>query len=189
MVQITKAAINDKAVKKAKNARVLEYKRTARKGDSGLEEQSRDVSESATKQKYAILMTAIYFRSAQKKDHSWIEAKKDDLIKRAAEAGYFNTSVYIDNGVNGRKMDECPEFRKLLGDIEAKKVRTVLIESFKDLGRDIFKSKKWLNETAQKGVAVKIMDGFITINEPSILDIISEKAITAMKNAKINRML
>lgn len=60
------------------------------------------------------------------------------LQKYAEENGFRNTEFYIDDGFSGTTFDR-PDFNRMINDIEAGKVETVIIKDMSRFGRDYLK--------------------------------------------------
>ena len=70
--------------------------------------------------------------------HRLEEAQARDRVKERKarkEYGLSNTKVYIDDGITGTKFDR-PGFQKMIDDIEAGYISTVMVKDLSRLGRD-----------------------------------------------------
>ena len=85
-------------------------------------------------------ITALYCRLSREddkveKESNSISVQKKLLTQKAKEYGLGNTKVYVDDGVTGTKFDR-PGFQKMLDDIDAGYVTTVMVKDLSRLGRD-----------------------------------------------------
>lgn len=87
-------------------------------------------------------ITALYGRLSRddelQGDSNSIRNQKAILEKYAKEHGYSNIRFYIDDGYSGTNFNR-PGFQELLKDIDAGKVRTVIVKDMSRLGRDYLK--------------------------------------------------
>lgn len=92
---------------------------------------------------YAVLseeeITALYCRLSQddkmKGDSNSIVNQKRILQKYALEHGYTNIRFYIDDGISGTTFNR-PDFQQMIADVEAGKVKRVIIKDMSRFGRD-----------------------------------------------------
>jgi len=84
-------------------------------------------------------ITALYCRLSQddklEGDSNSIINQKKILQKYALEHGYTNIRFYLDDGVSGTTFNR-PGFQQMIGDIEAGKVKRVIIKDMSRFGRD-----------------------------------------------------
>jgi len=74
----------------------------------------------------------------QENDSNSIVNQKKILSKYATENGFNNPKFYIDDGVSGTTFDR-PGMNQLIEDVEAGRVKTVIIKDMSRFGRDYLK--------------------------------------------------
>ena len=87
-------------------------------------------------------ITALYARLSQEDaldgDSNSIVNQKAVLSKYAADNGFSNPTFFIDDGVSGVTFDR-PNFNRMIAEIEAGNVATVIVKDMSRLGRDYLK--------------------------------------------------
>ncbi|GFI44406.1 hypothetical protein IMSAGC018_02087 [Lachnospiraceae bacterium] len=87
-------------------------------------------------------ITALYARLSQEDtlegDSNSIVNQKAVLSKYAADNGFSNPVFFIDDGVSGVTFDR-PNFNRMIAEIEAGNVATVIVKDMSRLGRDYLK--------------------------------------------------
>ena len=87
-------------------------------------------------------ITALYARLSQEDaldgDSNSIVNQKAVLSKYAADNGFSNPTFFIDDGVSGVTFDR-PNFNRMIAEIEAGNVSTVIVKDMSRLGRDYLK--------------------------------------------------
>ena len=87
-------------------------------------------------------ITALYARLSQEDaldgDSNSIVNQKAVLSKYAADNGFTNPVFFIDDGVSGVTFDR-PNFNRMIAEIEAGNVATVIVKDMSRLGRDYLK--------------------------------------------------
>ena len=87
-------------------------------------------------------ITALYARLSQEDtlegDSNSIVNQKAVLSKYAADNGFSNPVFFIDDGVSGVTFDR-PQFNRMVAEIEAGNVATVIVKDMSRLGRDYLK--------------------------------------------------
>ncbi len=87
-------------------------------------------------------ITALYARLSQEDaldgDSNSIVNQKAVLSKYAADNGFSNPVFFIDDGVSGVTFDR-PDFNRMIAEIEAGNVATVIVKDMSRLGRDYLK--------------------------------------------------
>ena len=87
-------------------------------------------------------ITALYARLSQEDalegDSNLIVNQKAVLSKYAADNGFCNPTFFIDGGVSGVTFDR-PNFNRMIAEIEAGNVSTVIVKDMSRLGRDYLK--------------------------------------------------
>lgn len=87
-------------------------------------------------------ITALYCRLSRDDDlagdSNSIKNQKSILQKYADDNGFRNTRFYIDDGFSGTTFDR-PDFNRMISDIEAGNVETVIIKDMSRFGRDYLK--------------------------------------------------
>ena len=67
-----------------------------------------------------------------------IENQKTILQKYADDNGFRNTQFYVDDGWSGTNFDR-PDFQRLIADMDAGKIGTIIVKDMSRLGRDYLK--------------------------------------------------
>jgi len=84
-------------------------------------------------------ITALYCRLSRDDEYSGdsmsIQTQKAMLKHYAEENGFFNCIYFIDDGYSGTNYNR-PDFQKLLSEIEADKIGTVIVKDLSRLGRE-----------------------------------------------------
>lgn len=87
-------------------------------------------------------ITALYARLSQEDvldgDSNSIVNQKVVLTKYASDNGFTNPVFFIDDGVSGVTFDR-PNFNRMIAEIEAGNVATVIVKDMSRLGRDYLK--------------------------------------------------
>ena len=87
-------------------------------------------------------ITALYARLSQEDaldgDSNSIVNQKAVLTKYASDNGFRNPVFFIDDGVSGVTFDR-PNFNRMITEIEAGNVATVIVKDMSRLGRDYLK--------------------------------------------------
>ena len=87
----------------------------------------------------SIYTAALYMRLSKDDDgaaeSASIITQRKMLRSYAAEHGYVVFDEYVDDGWSGTNFDR-PDFKRMIGDIEAKKVNLVITKDLSRLGRD-----------------------------------------------------
>lgn len=87
-------------------------------------------------------ITALYARLSQEDaldgDSNSIVNQKAVLTKYASDNGFTNPVFFIDDGVSGVTFDR-PNFNRMIAEIEAGNVATVIVKDMSRLGRDYLK--------------------------------------------------
>ena len=93
-----------------------------------------------SKKKHGI--TALYPRLSRdddiQGDSNSIVNQKKILLKYAEDNGFPNPTFFIDDGVSGVTFDR-PNFNRMIAEIEAGNVATVIVKDMSRLGRDYLK--------------------------------------------------
>lgn len=83
--------------------------------------------------------TAIYTRLSRddelQGDSNSIIHQRELLSKYAADHGFRNVRVFVDDGFSGTNFQR-PGFQEMLSEIEAGKIGTVIVKDMSRLGRD-----------------------------------------------------
>lgn len=84
-------------------------------------------------------ITALYCRLSQddkqEGDSNSIVNQKKILKKYALDHGYTNYLYYIDDGYSGTNFNR-PDFQRMIADIEAGKIKRIIVKDMSRLGRD-----------------------------------------------------
>jgi DNA invertase Pin-like site-specific DNA recombinase len=101
--------------------------------------------------------------------------QKDFLVSYVSEKGWELKDIYIDDGFSGTNFDR-PEFKRMLGDIESKKINCVITKDLSRLGRNYTKTGYYTDEYFPKhGVR------YIALND-SVDSIIEDNDIIPFKH-------
>lgn len=115
-----------------------------------------------TKQTYN---TAIYMRLSKDddgiKESSSISTQRTMLLTYAKEHDFFIFDEYIDDGFSGTNFDR-PAFKRMIQDIEDKKINLVLTKDLSRLGRDYITTGQYTEHyfPAQRVRYIAINDGY-----------------------------
>ena len=104
-------------------------------------------------------MTAIYCRTAQKCNDA-ISNQEAMLRRYAAENGYTNISLYVDNGFSGLTIDGRPGLDEIRQGMESGSIEAIIVKDFSRIARGIYPLWELANEAERHGVAlVSIHEG------------------------------
>ena len=88
---------------------------------------------------YTDKITALYCRLSRDDEYNGdsmsIQTQKAMLKHYAEENGFFNCMYFIDDGYSGTNYNR-PDFQKLLSEIEAGRIATVIVKDLSRLGRE-----------------------------------------------------
>ncbi len=125
---------------------------------------------------------ALYIRLSKEDENegpSQSVTNQQSLLKEfAAEQGLKIHAVYIDDGWSGTNFDR-PSFKRLLGDIEAKRVNMVITKDLSRLGRDYILTGHYLERYFPEHEVryISLLDGIDTGTDSTVNDITPFKAI------------
>lgn len=104
--------------------------------------------------------------------------QKDFLMNYVLEQGWNITDIYIDDGYTGLNFDR-PEFKRMIADIENKKVNLVITKDLSRLGRDYIDTGYYLERYfPQKAVRyIALSDGIDTFENTTNNDMSPFKAV------------
>ena len=125
---------------------------------------------------------ALYIRLSREDDHDGpsesVTNQKALLTKYADENGFIVQDIYIDDGWSGCNFDR-PAFRRLLDDIEAGKVDTIITKDLSRLGRDYILTGHYLERyfPEHRVRYISLLDGIDTAIDSSANDITPFRAI------------
>ena len=131
---------------------------------------------------YKIFNVGIYLRVSQedeKEGQSESIGNQQDFITRyVLEQGWNLTNVYIDDGWSGLNF-ERPDFKRMIADIESKKINLVITKDLSRLGRDYIDTGYYLERYfPQKNVRyIAINDGIDTFSQNGNTDMSPFKAV------------
>ena len=87
-------------------------------------------------------ITALYCRLSRddelQGDSNSIKNQKLILQKYADDNGFKNTSFFVDDGYSGTTFDR-PDFQRLMAEVDAGRVGTIIVKDMSRLGRDYLK--------------------------------------------------
>lgn len=87
-------------------------------------------------------VTALYCRLSRDDelsgDSNSIKNQKAILKKYADDHGFCNPQYYVDDGISGTTFDR-PDFNRMIADVEAGKIKTIIIKDMSRIGRDYLK--------------------------------------------------
>lgn len=156
---------------------------------------------------YKIFNTGIYLRLSRDDGNNSVSEsilnQKSFLIQYVIQNGFNLVDVYIDDGYSGTNFDR-PDFKRMIADIESKKINCVVTKDLSRLGRDYIMTGHYLEryfpENQVRYIAVN--DGIDTYEENNNNDMspfkavindmyakdISKKVKTALATKKANGM-
>lgn len=105
----------------------------------------------------AEMRAGIYCRVASEDDLA-MDLQEQALREYAVRNHYRNLRFYRDNGYSGLRFDGRSGFEKLCEDIRAGEIGTVIVKDLARIGRGYALVKPWLDELAQQGVNLVVMD-------------------------------
>lgn len=117
------------------------------------------------------IITALYCRLScddgdNQGDSNSIKNQKAILGKYATEHGYGNVQFYVDDGYSGTNFNR-PDFQRMIKDIDAGNVATVIVKDMSRLGRDYLKvgyySEVYFGEAGVHFIAIN--DGVDNLSE------------------------
>lgn len=111
---------------------------------------------------------AIYVRVSTKKQVEVgysIKAQKENLINFAKIHDFKIYDIYADEGISGKTIIDRPDIRRLIKDIENKKIDVVLFQQFDRLTRSITDTQEFINLFKKYNIDVW------SINDGGIVDI------------------
>ena len=92
-------------------------------------------------------ITALYCRLSQDDmlagESNSITNQKAILLKYAQDNGFSNPQFYVDDGFSGTNFNR-PDFIRMMNDVEAGKVETVITKDSSRLGRDYLKTGEYI---------------------------------------------
>ena len=106
--------------------------------------------------KNTVLKTALYCRTAQQSNLG-IEKQKEWLSRFAEENDYHNLSWYIDDGESGTTLKR-PATERLIMDIQAGEVQTVIVTSASRIARNTALMYDWFRILRDAGVPCLSLD-------------------------------
>lgn len=87
-------------------------------------------------------ITALYCRLSRddelQGDSNSIKNQKAMLSKYAKEHGFTNPQFYVDDGYSGTNFNR-PDFQRMMDDVHAGRIRTIIVKDMSRLGRDYLK--------------------------------------------------
>ena len=86
-----------------------------------------------------IFQAGLYIRLSKEDNNESIKNQKNLLIKYANDLNYQIIDTYIDDGYTGTNFNR-PAFQRLIQDIKANKINTVIVKDLSRLGRDYIKT-------------------------------------------------
>lgn len=107
-----------------------------------------------------------------------INNQKLIIEKYAEEHGFIITKFYSDDGYTGTNFDR-PEFKKMLDDIELKKINTVITKDMSRFGRDYIEVGRYIENyfPLKKVRYISINDGIDTFANNNINDMTPIKSV------------
>ena len=131
---------------------------------------------------YQIYNTALYLRLSKEDELNGqsesINNQRDFLTKYVLEQGWNIAGVYIDDGYSGLNFDR-PDFKRMLADIEEKKINLVITKDLSRLGRDYIDTGYYLERyfPTKKIRYIALNDGIDTTKDGGNNDISPFKAV------------
>ena len=124
----------------------------------------------------------VYCRLAQMDDEA-MALQKERTLRYAAELGYLNPIVYVDNGASGLTFAR-PAFSAMNADIAVGKIGAVVVLSSSRIGRNAIKTLAWMDKVRSKGVVLKSWDGSLDYDAAlgAVWDVMAGAARRTAKN-------
>ena len=138
------------------------------------------------------LITALYTRLSQEDllqgESNSIRNQKLILQKHAGDHGFHNCQFYVDDGYSGADFNR-PDFKRMMADIEAGKIGTVIVKDQSRLGRDYLQTGMLMEITfPQYDVRfIAINDGVDSANGVSDFSGIKTTSMTSMPEIPVER--
>lgn len=107
-----------------------------------------------------------------------VSNQRDILHRYIKENGYILIDEYVDDGVSGTTF-ERPEFKRMISDIEEKRIDMVITKDLSRLGRDYIKTGYYIENYFPENAVryVSILDGIDTYADENNNDVTPFKAI------------
>lgn len=88
-----------------------------------------------------------------------VAAQKENLRKFAKEQGWNIFNIYADEGISGKNIQDRPDVKRLINDIENKKVDVVVLYKFDRLTRDMSDTESIIKLIQDCGIEVYTISG------------------------------
>ena len=108
---------------------------------------------------------AIYCRVAHQSEFG-MENQRERLSRYAMSLGYSKLVYYEDNGASGLNFDR-PGFRQMEADIQAGKIRIVLVSDTSKIGRNLWQTTAWIDSTIKNSIIILTPDGLYVSQIPN----------------------
>ncbi len=107
-----------------------------------------------------------------------IQNQKDYLLNYILERGWNIVDIYIDDGYSGLNFDR-PAFKRMIADIESKKIDLVITKDLSRLGRDYIDTGYYIERYfPQKGIRyIALSDGIDTFEQSANNDMTPFKSV------------
>ena len=131
---------------------------------------------------YQIYNAGLYLRVSKEDELAGqsesIQNQRDFLTKYVLEQGWNIVDVYIDDGFSGLNFDR-PDFKRMIADVESKKINLVITKDLSRLGRDYIDTGYYLERyfPTQKVRYIALTDGIDTMSDNSNNDLSPFKAV------------
>lgn len=102
-------------------------------------------------------VTALYIRTSTSKQDTGADAQLNKLLNFMSDSGITDYVIYEDRGVSGAKAKR-PEFNKMIADIKANKVKSVVTYSISRLGRQAHILNDFRRLLDAKGVSLVMLE-------------------------------
>ena len=132
--------------------------------------------------KQALYKVAIYLRLSKEDELAGqsesIQNQKDFIVKYCMEQGWEIVEIYIDDGYSGLNYNR-PAFKRMIEDIEKKKINLVITKDLSRLGRDYIDTGYYLERyfPTQRVRYIALNDGIDTTADNGNNDISPFKAV------------
>lgn len=153
----------------------------------------------------SVYNVGLYLRLSREDEESGqsmsIKNQKDYLVNYVLENGWNIIQIYIDDGYSGLNFDR-PDFKRMIADIESKKINLVITKDLSRLGRDYIDTGYYIERYfPEKNIRyIALSDGIDTFTKSASNDItpfksvlndmyakdISKKIRTVMDTKRIN---
>ena len=113
---------------------------------------------------------ALYIRVSterQAQEGYSVSAQKNNLTKFATNNNFNIYSIYSDEGISGKNIEDRPEVKRLIKDIELGLIDVVLIYKFDRLTRNISDTEEFIDLINNYGITIyALSEGTVDVSNP-----------------------